>query len=205
MSNITKEGLQKWNNYLNESGLSRVWRHVKDHDTAFISAERNDPNDKSTCIGRPSPQMNNKRRQRDLKAALLARQYGVTAVSGNYVENFGTPQAVEVAENSFFVVNINDDEMFLSEIEKLGEYFCQDSVLLVPHGLNGYLLGTSNATFPGYGAKIDVGRPVFGEDGEFLTRVNNRPLVFKETLHVYESLSRLERMAVKAIDSKLKL
>ena len=59
-------------------------------------------------------------------------------------------------------------------------------------------------------AQADQGRPVFGETGEFLTRVKNRPLVFKnrplvvkETQRVYEDLSRLERMAVKAINSKI--
>ena len=44
-------------------------------------------------------------RNRKLKAELLGRGYGVTRILGSYIENFETPKAVEVAEESFFVSN----------------------------------------------------------------------------------------------------
>jgi len=204
VTDVLKTATNNWDKYLNEmSGLSRVWRHMEKYDAAFISAERDDAQERTNCMETNSPQDKNRLRTRDLKAALLGRGYGVTAVSGNYIENFETPQAVEVAENSFFVINLKHSETFLQEIEKLGEYFCQDSVLLVPLDEKGYLMGTNNTDFPGYGLSVDVGRPVFGEEGEFMTRVNNRPLIFKETMCTYEGLTRLARMVVKVLDSKI--
>ena len=204
MSDTLKTASNNWDNYLNEmSSLSRVWRHMEKYDAAFISAERDNPQEQTNCMEASSPQHKNRLRTRDLKAALLGRGYGVTAVSGNYIEHFETPQAVEVAENSFFVVNLENSQTFMQELERLGEYFCQDSVLLVPVDENAYLLGTNNNDFPGYGLSVVIGRPVFGAEGEFMTRVNDRPLVFKETMCTYQSLSRLARTVVKVLNSKI--
>ena len=106
---------ENWNKFvLNESSLSRLHRHISAHETAIITAFRNDPTDASDCTGNataPSDEQNayemNKERNRQLKAALLRKGYGVTRVDGSYIEDFGDiDKQKEVSEESFFVVNL---------------------------------------------------------------------------------------------------
>jgi hypothetical protein len=66
--------------------------------------------------------MENYERNRQLKAVLLNKGYGVTDVDGTYVEDFGTDAAKEVKEDSFFVVNLKDDPNFKDTITGLGEH-----------------------------------------------------------------------------------
>ena len=193
------------------SSLSRVHQHMVEHDTAVITAFRDDPGDLEKCVGETNggepivdAHRENKLRNRNLKATLLSLGYGVTRVDGSYIEDFNTPQAVEVAEESFFVVNLAESSEFFKDMVTFGEQFCQDSVLLVPKGgSTGYLVGTNNSEFPGYKEKIPVGNRHLGEEGEFMTRVRNRPFLYKENLETYKSLSRNERMAAKKIAEKV--
>jgi hypothetical protein len=93
-----KKLMENWNNYtkevLTESGLSRMWMHMQDHQTAMITAFRDDPDDDEGCVMGPQPVEGedaldkNKMRNRDLKATLLNFGYGVTAVEGTYIENY---------------------------------------------------------------------------------------------------------------------
>jgi len=195
---------------LKESGLSRLYKHMTEHETAILTAYRNDPGDLSMCTeGLEKIQLefqqeaeSNQVRNRDLKATLLAMKYGVTKVDGSYVEDFNTPAAKEVSENSLFTVNLQDNPGFVEDIQKLGEKYCQDSVLIIPQGAKGaYLYGTNNTEFPGYGQSVSVGDAKFGEEAEFMTKVGGRPVTMGEEqlLEVYEDLSKNQRMAVKAI------
>ena len=208
-----KKILYEWKQFLNESSLSRLYRHMMNHETAIITAFRNDPSDELKCTdvsevgeveGENTVQQTNERRNRVLKATLLSLKYGVTKVDGSYIEDFETPAAYEVAEESFFVVNLQDDPGFIDQISKLGEKFCQDAVLIVPRGAEGaYLFGTNNSEFPGFGQRIEAGNLSFGREKEFMTKVGNRPMAFTEELETYKDLSRLERMAAKAMAKKV--
>lgn len=196
---------------LQETSLSRVHQHIMDNDCAIISAERSDPSKKTNCadsLGQPEepaeksppPGPINRKNTRDLKATLLSLGYGVTAVDGSYIEDFNTPQAVEVQENSFFVVNMKKDTNFQANIIKLGRKFCQDSVLMIPQGGKGaYLYGTNRSEFPGLDDRIDVGDLKMGSEAQFMTRASKRPFSFAESLEEYSKLSRMEKMAVTAI------
>lgn len=190
---------------LKESSLSRLYQHMNEHDTAILTAYRNDPTDMSACVeGAEAPKEgeSNQIRNRNLKATLLAMKYGVTKVDGSYIENFNMPTAKEVSEDSLFCVNLHDDSNFVETIQKLGEKYCQDSVLIIPMGAKGaFLLGTNNTEFPGYGESVDVGDAKFGEEAEFMSRVGGRPISMGEEklLEVYGDLSRNQRMAVEAI------
>ena len=202
---------------LTESSLSLLYGHMVAHDTAIVTAFRGKPSDDSNCtdaaeVGAPEEGENtvlqtNKRRNRDLKAALLNMGYGITAVDGSYIEHFDTPEAYEpAAEDSFFVVNLKDipSSKFFDSIIPLGQKYCQDSVMFVPKGAEGaFLYGTNNAEFPGYGSKIDLGSATFGKEAEFMTKVRNRPMAFAEGLDTYEKLPRLQRMAVKSIAKRV--
>lgn len=181
-----------------EASLSRAWEWMQKHDCATISAMRKDPYDLSACVNPPNVDKEdahlalnnqpksidalNKLRNKSLKANLLRLGYGVTAVDGSYVEDFGLPTAKHVNEDSFFVVNIKDDPGFIQKLEFLGQKFCQDSVLIIPKGgKSTYLLGTNNS-WPGLGVKIQQGDATFGSEQQFMTKIRNRPFSFPEKL-----------------------
>ena len=193
-----KKIINEWNNFLNESSISRTYEHIIDHDTAFITAFRDNPGDPTKCR-KPSKLKKtqvpaakqrsmiqpNKERNMFLKAALLERGYGVTDVDGTYVEDFGTKAAKEVKEDSFFVVNLNDDPSFKGFLNGLSEHFCQDSFLYVNRGgESSVLIGTNNSEFPGFGNEAPMGSFLGGKEGEFMTRVgkSKRPIKFAEGL-----------------------
>ena len=208
-----KKLMENWNNYtkevLTESSLSRMWTHMQNHQTAMITAFRDDPDASEGCVMDPQPVEGedaldkNKMRNRDLKATLLKFGYGVTAVEGTYIENYMKKNAVEVKEDSMFVVNLEDDPKFFANLEMLAQKFCQDSVLLVPQAGEGAYLKGTNDSYPGLGKSEKVGSFTGGKEGEFMTRVKGRPVVFKEELETYKSQSRLSRMAIAAIAKRV--
>ena len=192
-----KELLENWRYFLAESGLSRLYQHMRDHDSAIISAFRNE-----------YPKKENYERSRELKAQLLSSGYGVTKVDGSYVENFETPEAIEVSELSYFVSNRKGNQEFVNDIAKLGEQYEQDSVLIIPEGgKDAYLLGTrADNDFPPMGQQITVGNVKMGDEAEFMSRVKGCPFVFADepVLEVYDDLSRNTKWAVKKLAEQAK-
>ena len=79
------------------------------HDTAFIN---DNAKDTTKCMPDHSKTLENFERNKQLKAVMLNKGYGVTSVDGTYIEDFGTDAAKEVKEDSFFVVNLKDDPKF---------------------------------------------------------------------------------------------
>lgn len=199
---------------LNEASLSRLHQHISNHDSAIITAFRADPASSESCVTKsPSadqekaPLSVNKQRNKDLKAVLLRKGYGVTRVDGSYIENFDDPSArKEVSEESFFVVNLKGTEDFIPTIEKLGRIFCQDSVLIIPQGGRGaYLFGTNDA-WPGLGLTEPVGDFTGGKEAEFMSRIRKRPFIFKEVgenTETYNDLSRNSKWAVAKIAERI--
>jgi len=186
-----KELFENWNKYLLESSLSRVYGHIMEHDSAILTAFRNEYPKKVNYI-----------RNRELKAQLLTIGYGVTKVAGSFIENFETPEAIEVSEQSFFVSNRGDDPAFFESIKSMGEQYEQDSVLIIPvGGKDAYLIGTTEGNdYPPYGETISVGDLKMGREDEFMSKISGRPIVFKdlkEELQTYKKLSRNQRWAVK--------
>ena len=208
-----REILENWNKFINESSLSRLHQHISEHDTAVITAFRNDPSSEVGCVdaqpddgSEEKPLVANKARNKNLKATLLRMGYGVTRVDGTYVENFDDPDGrKEVSEESFFVVNLNDNPNFTNDIERLGRLFCQDSVLMIPRGgQSAFLLGT-NESWPGLGEEEPVGDFKGGEEAEFMSRIRRRPFVFKEIYaqETYAELSRNAKWAVAKIAERV--
>jgi hypothetical protein len=203
---------ENWNNFLNESGLSRVHQHINAHDTAVITAFRNDPSSDEACVDavppgeqEESPLKANKARNKNLKAVLLKMGYGVTRVDGSYIENFDDmDNRKEVSEESFFVVNLKDDPDFNNNINRLGQMFCQDSVLLIPQGGDAaFLLGT-NESWPGLGEKEPVGSWVGGQEAEFQSKIGGRPFIFKEAkLETWDQLGVNARYTVSKIAERV--
>tara|TARA_Y100000034_G_scaffold19103_1_gene21373 strand:+ start:841 stop:1443 length:603 start_codon:yes stop_codon:yes gene_type:complete len=195
--------LENWRKFLAESGFSRLYGHILDHDSAILSAFRDQYSTED-----------NYERSRELKAKLLARDYGVTKTVGSYIENFETPEAVEVVEQSLFVSNHNDDPEFFEIIAQLGEEYEQDAVLMIPQGggiegeKEAYLLGTSpEGEYPPYGKEDSVGKLKMGEEAEFMSKIKGRPFTFKpkkEELETYQKLSKNSRWSVKVLAEKTK-
>ena len=181
-----KQILNEWNKFvLNETSISRIHEHTLNHETAFISAHRNDATDFSKCRPDSSTIEENYKRNQHLKATLMNYGYGVTDVDGIYVEGFDTEDAVEVNEDSFFVVNLPNDADFYKKLFDLSEHYCQDSFLYVPRGGKGALLvGTNNDDYPGYAVSKDSGNFIGGKEGQFMSRVGKtgRPVKFAEGL-----------------------
>ena len=113
---------------------------------------------------------------------------GVTAVKGSYIENFKSPAAVEVGEEVYLVVDLSDRNDLRKNLKSLGAEFDQDSILFVEKGgKTGELIGTNDSNFPGFDNVIKLNNPIFGENGEFFTRVNGRPFVLKNKTLFTES------------------
>lgn len=164
---------------INETSLSRVVHHMEKHDCGTITAHRA----KEGCGGpddKPYSREDNKKRNRKLYAILEKLGYGVTEVDGTYIENFGKPNAVEVKEDVYFVVDLKDTGNLERDLRRLGEEFDQDTILFIPKGKMGMLIGTNHcADIPGYGKKMPFSSRSFGKPAEFMTKVRNRPFVFE--------------------------
>jgi hypothetical protein len=179
----------KFKNYLHESSLSRLRQHMLEHDTGTITAFR----DAEDCGNGPNiTKKQNKARNKILLANLRKEGYSVTKVKGSYIENYGTNDAKEVGEEVFFVVDIKDKGNLKNKLMKLGEEFEQDSIMFISKGADmGMLIGTNHCPngYPGYHKVEKLKNPIFGQSGEFMTRVNGRPFVLKNISEEVEPLS----------------
>ena len=223
---------------VNESSLNRVLAWMKKYDIACITAYRDvyanatsktlddrPQNLQGTNTPYKYTRKEKEGRNRQLKASLLSLGYGVTNIRGNYIEGFGTVNAKELGENSFFVVNLKNDNNFKRNIFTLSEYYNQDCFLYKPKGSDvAYNIGTNNGEYPGYGNEDNVGQLHINADNEFLSRIGNASFAFtsqdnpkqdnrqynfqtrkrdrmRESLNltVYEDYSRGSRMSIKAI------
>jgi hypothetical protein len=219
-----------WKGFLNESSLSRIHQHTQEHETAIITAYRNNPSDDPNNYCLPDGVLDseqyegsvnriNIRRNRELHAELLNfnrlsdveggehKDYGVTKIIGTYVENYGDPEReVEVKEVSFLVTNLKDSNYFKQDIIELGKAYCQDSIAFIPKGGKGaYLVGTNNSDFPGYGEEVTVGDFRPGQEAEFMSRIRNRPFTLGEVknMETYKDLSINAKWAVAKITERL--
>lgn len=196
-----------------ESSLSRVHQAAEKYDVALMSAWRVRDDIPSSSDKKPTypetslcacdgiatgterrySDADKAERNRRLKAALLSSGYGVTAVKGAWIDKFGSQDAREVEENSYLIVNLRDSASFVNVIEQLGQFFCQNSVLIKLRGQPGYLLGTNKDEWPGLGKKAEDKFSVFraGWDkephgsvagvpraGPFYSKVGSRPFAF---------------------------
>jgi hypothetical protein len=172
-------------NKLNESSLSRVWSQTKKHDFGTITAFRSA---RDCGNGEKYTKEENMKRNTSLLAKLRAKGYGVTKIKGSYIENFGSPNAREVGENSFLVVDIKDSGNLKKDLMNLGEEFEQDSIIFGKAGESGVLIGTNMCPdgYPGYHKEVSQGGALFGKTGQFMSRVKGRPFVFSESLEFTE-------------------
>ena len=191
---------------MNESGLSRLAKHMDEHDCGTITAFRS----KEGCGDPDAAEYSlndNKKRNRQLYANFEVLGYGVTKVDGAYIENFGTKDAKEVKEDVYFVVDLKDKGTLKTDLMRLGEKYMQDSVLFIPKGGKGsMLIGTNNCqnSFPGYHKIQTYNDRNMGKGGEFMTKVKGRPFIFEDTMleqtgvyNYYEVANNMGKWAMK--------
>ena len=165
---------------LNESSLSRVYRHNLLHDCGALTAWRK----AEKCgEGRLFTHKENAQRNRSLLSKLKARGYGVTTVRARYPEGGRI-----TTEERYFVVVVDDGGLLETELRNLGQHFDQDSVLIIPKGTVGgqakaFLLGTNRCpgNWIGFGTKEFFNQGKFGYGSKIYTSyVNGRPFIFEE-------------------------
>jgi hypothetical protein len=168
----------KFEGYINESSLSRIWKHAKNHISGTISAFRY----AEDCgEGDIYTIKQNRKRNAILKAKLLTKGYSVTSIKGSYTENYGSKNEKDVDEESFFVVDINDTNNLKKDLMKFGEMFEQDSITYADKNGEYYLIGTNKCpnSYPGYKKESKEGKGIYGEKGKFFSKIGGRPFVFK--------------------------
>lgn len=181
---------------LQESSLSRIWKHSQLHQTGTITAFRYA---RDCGEGEVYTKGENKARNKKLESKLLSKGYGITKIQGIYIENYNSNNEIEVKEESFFVVDLKDNKKLLSDLKKLGKEFDQDSICFGLEGGRRYtVFGTNDCpnAYPGKGKNVKLGDAIFGKSGKFMSKVNGRPFIFSGSVKTklpemitYESLS----------------
>jgi hypothetical protein len=173
---------------INESGLSRVYKHMLEHDCGIITAIRY----AEDCgKGRIYTKEDNLKRMRSLESKLHNERYDLTSMQGGYIENYGSDEAREVKERVLFVVDVDNKNNLFNDLKQLGEEFEQDSIMFIPKigtqkEIKSILYGTNHCekAYPGYGKSKYYTERMMGHTGEFFTRVKDRPFIFDKLLEI---------------------
>ena len=220
LKNMVKDGVNECikRSLLSEKSFRRVVDWITNHEIALVTAFRgkkeNIKNPESVKddgreTGSPYSHKENRVRNRELSASLLSLGYGVTKVGGTYIENFGMPNARHSNEESFLVVNLNNDPKFFDNIFKFSEYFNQDCFCYKAKDEDvAYNIGTNDSDYPGYGNKVRNGKFITGLKNEFMTRVGNKGFSFTDndglepykTSHADRKAERMEKRLEKALE-----
>lgn len=159
------------------SSMSRIYSWIISKDVAGITANKNILKDVTSNtlidieIGEEYTQKQNRERNKELKSVLLKFGYGVTYVLGSYLEG-GVTKSIE---NSYIVVNLNDDPKFRENLFKLSEYYNQDSFLYKPKDDEfAYLIGTNKNDYPGYKQTKNIGLFHYGVNATYMSRIGTK-------------------------------
>ena len=171
----------KLKQYITESSLSRLWRYNENFECAAITAFRKA---RDCGEGNPYTKKEKEARNKSLAIKLKSKGYQVTQIKGKYPEGSGKV----IKETGFFVVNNVKNNSFFDDVKKIGEYFEQDSVLLIPkesiqNKAKAYLVGVNNCKNNQikYGEKYYFNLSKMGYESPIYTSyVNGRPFIFEE-------------------------
>ena len=188
----------KFADYISESSLSRVWRLTTQHDSGTISAFRYA---KNCGEGEVYAKNENKQRNTILKAKILRMGYTITPIKGVYIENYNSNNERDVNEESFLVIDINDKSKLRDDLIKLGEMFEQDSITYSKANGEYYIIGTNKCpnSYPGYRIVHRLGSTIYGEGGEFHSKVKGRPFEFKKLGKLTESIRKFSIAEIRSI------
>ena len=166
---------------LNESSITRLMRHNEEHDCVCMTAYRSNREKDDSGVHKRKARVSNQKANAALGAVLRKYGYNVTKVVGKYPEEDGQ---ADVKENSWFVVNVNDDSDFVDVCADLAEADEQDSILVMPKGSFSsgkgcYLYGTNpNGSWPKYHEKKMTDGISVNGDSPFETRISGKRYSF---------------------------
>ena len=166
---------------LNESSITRLMRHNEEHDCVCMTAYRSNREKDDSGVHKRKARVSNQKANAALGAVLRRYGYNVTKVIGKYPEEDGQ---ADVKENSWFVVNVNDDSDFVDVCADLAEADEQDSILVMPKGSFSsgkgcYLYGTNpNGSWPKYHEKKMTDGISVNGDSPFETRISGKRYSF---------------------------
>lgn len=182
--------MKAFKEFIDESSLSRIWKHNIEHDcgamTAFRKYNNCGYNEDGTPCDDEEPieltKQENNIRNKSLLSDLIKLGYGTTRLLGQYPEG-----GKSVKEVSYFIVDLEDKGTLEKDLKKLGEKYDQDSVLFIPKGAinndaSAYLIGTNKCcnSWPGYGKKDSFNKGKLGYNSPIYTSVvNGRPFIFE--------------------------
>lgn len=172
---------------INESNINRMLQWLKDCDCAFISAFRNELKDirnkKATYLGlddnweegKQFTHEENRKKNKLMVAELLQLGYGVTKIKGVYPEGMTD----ESSEESYLVVNRNNDERFLDNLLRISEFYNQDSIFYKEKGeTKGHLIGTNDSGYPEYHQKGEDSEIKTDTASNYMSRMGNKAFSF---------------------------
>jgi len=155
--------LMTFDEFLNESSLSRVWQHFTNNEKTVVIL---------TAFRDEKTREENLRGNKAIAASLKNAGFGYFFVEGHYTENKGTEDEVKVKEESIFAIAEKNKSRNLIELaHKLANKYNQDSIF-VKEGL-GDKSRVYFYTKKGTKDKID-GKLSLGKVGEFYTKLNNK-------------------------------
>ena len=209
--------LNSKNKNLNESNINRMLHWLKGCDCAFITAFRKefkDIRDKDATYfgpngdweeGKKISHEENRQKNKLMVAELLQLGYGVTKVQGVYPETPKTNDAPitdnEDIEESYLVVNRRNDENFLKNLQRIAEFYNQDSIYYKEAGAEeGHLIGTNGCGWPEYHEKGSGSKLHLDTGSNYMTRLGNKTFSFvsadsEETNHEKRKELRREKLA----------
>ena len=174
---------------LDERSINRMLQWLKDCDCAFITAFRKElkdvrdmdatylgPDEKNKWqVGKRFTHEENRQKNKLMVAELLQLGYGVTKVKGIYPEGMKD----ESSEESYLVVNRNNDANFLNNLLRISEYYNQDSLYYKERGkTKGNLIGTNNCGWPEYHQKGEDSELKTGTASNYMSRMGNKAFSF---------------------------
>lgn len=175
---------------LNESSINRMLHWLNKCDCAFISAFRNElkdvKNGNATYFGpngdweegKKFSHEENREKNRNMVAELLMLGYGVAKTKGVYPEGM----TGESSEESYLVVNRNNDKDFLENLMRIAEYYNQDSIYYKEAGAEeGHLIGTNGCGWPEYHESGDGSKLKVGTASNYMSRLGNHAFSFVGT------------------------
>lgn len=110
---------------LDEAGLSRILTHIDTRNMGIITAFRG---------GSATPLEQNRAKNRQLQADIRQAGFGYIRLQGSWPENEGTPEEVQVVEESFLVIGSDSDDngKLKGFLKKTGAKYQQDAVVYKP-------------------------------------------------------------------------
>jgi len=191
---------------ISEKTLNRLEKWIQEKEIAQITAFRfrlrhlTSNTYKDFQEGHKYTLEENRERNLQLRSALINNhKFGVIGgIYGSYIEGEKDSEQ-NVKEESYVVINLNDDPYFKDILIWLGEIFNQDSVLFKDkNSEEAYIVRTNaNPDLPAFGEKLMVGSFFKNVSADFMSKLGNIGFAFgkKEDMTPYERKSFQDRKA----------